>query len=113
MRFQIRDALKSKTKLDTSTPLSREADLHDQILAECKRRGWLAVHSRMDRATTNAAGVADFIIYASLGRVFTIEAKTKLGKLSPAQLAFAAHLKYNGHQCHVVRSFEEFLQAVK
>jgi hypothetical protein len=91
---------------------AKESDLHDKIMAECKRRGWLTVHSRMDRATTNASGVADFIIYADSGRVFTVEAKSTTGKLSTPQMAFMKHLEVLGHKCHAVRSYREFLQLI-
>lgn len=96
-----------------------ESDLHDQILAECRKRGWLAIHSRMDKRTTTAIGVCDFIIlrdavYHSksgdyLPKILLIECKTRLGKLSPAQQAFQAHAKKLGHNVQVVRSLQEFL----
>lgn len=89
---------------------AKESDLHDKILAECKRRGWVAVHSRMDKATTTASGVFDFIIFADKGRIFVVEAKSKIGKLSPAQSAFMCHLSNLGHGSAAVRSFREFVQ---
>lgn len=92
---------------------AKESDLHDKILAECKRRGWCVVHSRMDRATTTASGVADFIIYADFGRVFTVEAKSSIGKLSTSQMAFMKHLEVLGHKCHPIRSLREFMQLTK
>lgn len=86
-----------------------ESDLHDYIMQECRQRCWLAVHSRMDRATTTALGVPDFIIFADGGRVFLIEAKTRTGKMKPEQLAFQAHARKLGFTVHVIRSKEEFL----
>jgi hypothetical protein len=87
---------------------------------ECRRRGWLVIHSRMDRKTTTDCGVCDFIIFTDITvevndwfKVYItllIEAKSKQGKLSPSQLAFAAHAKKMGHTIQVVRSFEEFLK---
>lgn len=91
---------------------AKESDLHDKIMAECKRRGWCVVHSRMDRATTTASGVADFIIFADKARLFVVEAKNCTGKLSPAQNAFRAHLAMLGHACVAVRSFREFANYV-
>lgn len=90
-----------------------EGDLHDQIEAECRRRMWPVIHSRMDMRTTTAKGVPDFVIFASLCRVFCIECKTKTGKLSVEQAGFKLMLNRNGHNYHVVRSFNEFLEIVK
>lgn len=44
--------------------VSREAELHAAILAECKRRGWIALHGRMDAATGRTVGEPDFTIVA-------------------------------------------------
>lgn len=44
--------------------VERESDLHDDIIALCKTNGWYYVHSRRDKATTNAVGTPDFIIAA-------------------------------------------------
>jgi hypothetical protein len=66
----------------------------------------------MDRETTTACGVCDFIIFADSGVVITIECKSRAGKVSPPQLGFIAAMKKNGHQVHVIKSFSEFLQIV-
>lgn len=92
---------------------AKEADLHDKIMSECKRRGWCVVHSQMNKATTTASGIADFIIYADLGRVFTVEAKSSIGKLSTSQMAFMKHLEVLGHKCHAIRSMREFMEITK
>lgn len=89
-----------------------EADLHDKIDAECRRRGWVTVHSRMDRATTTAVGLCDFIIFADGGVVINIECKSRSGKLSLPQLSFIAAMKRCGHEVHTVRSFSEFMRIV-
>jgi hypothetical protein len=97
---------------------SDESELHAQILAECRRRGWMVIHSRMDKPTTNGVGSPDFVIYGTKGaregtqypEVFTIEAKSKNGKLSPAQHAMIAQAVRYGHAIHVVRSLEDFLK---
>ncbi len=89
-----------------------EAKLHDQIIEECKRRGWYYVHSRMDRATTTALGVPDFIIAAPDGRTFWIEAKSKTGKLKSEQLGALQWLTRFGHRAEVVRSLEELLKVI-
>jgi hypothetical protein len=42
-----------------------------------------------------------------------VECKTRLGKLSPEQLATQAWAAKLGHTVHVVRSMGEFLEVVK
>ena len=96
---------------ELAAPVERESNLHDQIEAECRRRGYLVVHSRMDRATTTGLGVADFLIFAT-GRVFLVECKAKSGKLSTPQLAFAMLAERNGFKVEVVRSYQAFLAIV-
>jgi hypothetical protein len=104
---------------------AREADLHLQILDECRKRGWIALHGSMASPTRRNEGEPDFVILGGTVRVCAsltgelyedmrsfvlfVEAKTRLGKLSPAQQAFHAHAKKLGHVVHVVRSFQEFL----
>ena len=105
----------------------KESELHEQIFAECRRRGWIALHGAMSERTHRTAGEPDFVILAKeqacvsikgetlgipplmLPVVYLIECKTRTGKLSPAQVALHHHAKSLGHSIHVVRSFEEFL----
>lgn len=89
-----------------------EAALHNQILDECARRGWIAVHSRMDRATTTAKGVCDFLIIRDSGKVLLVECKSKTGKLTIEQQGFIAWCYKLQHTVHVVRSFQEFLEII-
>lgn len=93
--------------------VEHEGGLHDEILAECRRRLWPCVHSRMDMATTTAKGCPDFIIFADGGRCFAIEAKTKRGKLTMEQQAWRMMLQRLNHRYSVVRSFNEFLDVVE
>lgn len=90
-----------------------EADLHEQIFAECRRRGWIALHGSMAERTSRTLGEPDFICIADAGRVFFVEVKTRTGKLSPAQLAMRCHAEKLNHAFHLVRSFEQFLEVVK
>lgn len=88
-----------------------ERDLHDRILAECRRRQWIVFHGSMGIATHRTPGEPDFIILAP-GRVLLIECKTRTGKLTPEQeglIRWAARL---GHHIHVIRSFDQFLQLI-
>ena len=107
-------------KVDANAPVEREADLHQMIVDECKRRGWIAFHGSMAHSTFRTPGEPDFIILPDVGRmshfksnVWLIECKTRKGKLSPAQLAIHAWAAKLGHTVHVVRSFAEFLEVVK
>jgi hypothetical protein len=90
-----------------------EGDLHDKILAECDRRLWYPIHSRMDRPTTNGKGVCDFIIAADKGQTFYIECKSATGKLSGDQQIFITWMKRLGHPVHVVTSFQQFLELTR
>lgn len=101
--------LKAPKTTPTGEGVEREADLHEQITRECRHRGWVIVHSRMDRRTTTAVGVTDFVIAADGGRTFWIEAKTRTGKLTREQQATIHWLQSLGHAASVVRSLEDFL----
>lgn len=57
-------------------------------------------------------GVCDMIIAASNGRVFFVETKRKGAKQTTEQLGFQMLLNCNGHVCHLVRSFSEFLRII-
>jgi hypothetical protein len=103
---------KTQVSKDDPFPSAPEWKLHEQIDAECRRRGWFAVHSRMDKPTTTSCGLVDWIVCADGGRVFFVECKTRSGKLSTAQLGVFAHLEKLGHKPVVVRSLEQFLEAI-
>ena len=97
---------------DPSKAEIRESKLHDAIIAECKRRLWPFVHSRMDQATTTTQGVPDFIIFAEDGVVLQVEAKSRTGKASQAQLEWKAACERNGHGVYVCRSMSDFLLVI-
>lgn len=94
----------------TSSTDSRqsEADLHAQILDECRQRMWIAFHGSMAHSTFRTPGEPDFIILTE-NKVWLIECKTAVGKLSTDQRAIAAWAAKLGHTVHVIRSFEDFL----
>ena len=94
------------------TPAGREHELHGAILDECKRRGWVVYHGSMAHRTRRTVGEPDFVVAASDGRTYHIEAKTRSGKLSMDQRAMMADLSRLGHTAAVVRSLEEFLLVV-
>ena len=88
----------------------READLHEEIFDECRRRGWIALHGSMAERTCRTLGEPDFVILADGGRVLFVECKSRTGKLSPAQAALKFHAEKLGHTVQVVRSLQEFLE---
>ena len=92
--------------------VSREASLHEEIFAECRRRGWIALHGSMAERTCRTLGEPDFVILADGGRVLFVECKSRMGKLSPAQFALKHHAEKLGHTVHVVRSLEDFFGVV-
>lgn len=96
-----------------SPGVERESDLHAAILRECKRRCWIAFHGSMAHSTFRTEGEPDFVILANSGRVFLIECKTRNGKLSPAQNGIK-HWAFNlGHEVHIIRSMEQFIELTK
>jgi len=93
---------------EPQTPTGHESDLHFDVIAELRRRGWLYFRGNMGERTGRTLGEPDFTIIGSKGRVFFVELKTRTGKLSPAQLAVMTHANSLGSQIHVVRSMKEF-----
>ena len=108
-RHNARVSKENKIPVVETPAAGSEAELHEAILADCRRRGWLVFYGRMDTRTSRTVGEPDFTCLCDYGRTLLIECKTAKGKLSPAQQACIAHAKKNGHTVHVVRSFREFL----
>lgn len=90
----------------------RESELHDQILDYCKGKGWLCIHSRMDRKSTQQKGVSDFIVVTPISPYF-VEAKRRNQKLRPEQAAFRAQILKLGWPHAVVYCLQDFIEAVK
>jgi len=91
----------------------KEEELCQEIIKACDARRWMCVRSRTDMPTTSMPGYPDFDIWAEGGRRFAIECKTKVGKLSPAQLGFHGWAERLGHKVYVVRSIAEFLEVIR
>jgi hypothetical protein len=112
--FELRHAATTTKSLagtpDTDTP---EAEIQDKIEAECRRRGWYVVRSRMDRPTTTALGVPDFIVAIDRGRTLWVEVKRPGGKLTTEQAGAQAWLSKLQHARAVVCSLAEFLQWIE
>jgi hypothetical protein len=89
-----------------------ESKLHDAIIDECKRRGWIYLHGSMAHRAMRTPGEPDFTILADGGQVVFCECKSKTGKLSSEQLGLKLWAKKNGHTIHTIRSFREFLEVV-
>ncbi len=90
-----------------------ECELHNQIIRECNRRGWISFHGSMVIRTARTLGEPDFTILADKGRVHFIECKTRTGKLTPEQLGIAIRAEQLGHKVNVVRHIEQFMEAIK
>lgn len=89
-------------------PPPLEKSIHGQILNECARRQWYAVHSRMDQPSTTGVGTPDFIVFTP-GRVIIIEVKRPGSKLRPSQQAAQVWLKKLGYPFYTVHNLQEFL----
>jgi hypothetical protein len=90
-----------------------ESKLHDQIIEHCKSKGWYYVHNRMDRPTTTAIGVPDFVLALPGGVTWWVEVKRKGNKPTREQAAVGVMLGHLNHKHATVYSFEEFLAVVK
>lgn len=106
-----------KHEAPTGEGVDDESKLHEQIIAELNRRRYYFVHSRMDRATTQARGVPDFIIAIpgtlnTRPRTLWVEAKRKGGKLTPEQAGALAWLDRDGHETSIVYSLTGLLKAI-
>lgn len=86
-----------------------EAELHDKIEAYCREHDLAYVHSRMDKASRVARGIADYVIFAPGGRTLIIELKSKTGKQTSEQRGFQMQIEKCGHAYHLLRSYPEFL----
>lgn len=89
-----------------------EADLHNDIIEECKRRQWIVFHGSMAHRAMRTPGEPDFVILAEYKKVYLIECKSKTGKLTTEQLGIAMWSERLGHKVHVVRSMAEFLTVI-
>ncbi len=98
---------------DAVAAVTREAELHARIMAECRARGWFWSHGSMAHRTLRTLGEPDFYVFGDRGRSWLVECKRPGGKLRLEQEAVRAHLRKLGHAYHVVTSLEEFLTLVR
>lgn len=111
--YERRQAAKKGALVVSGKGVEQESDLHDEIIKECARRGWIPFHSRMDRPQTGNVGTPDFIIATDDGRTLYVECKRRKGKLTIAQQATLHWLLANKQIAFVVTSLDEFLRLVK
>lgn len=89
-----------------------EAELHEQIEAELKKRRWYYVRSRMDRKTTTQKGVVDFIVAGNNGITYWLEIKRKNSKLTAEQTITKHVLLALGQRYETIFSFQQFLDFI-
>lgn len=111
--FQSRQVAAQRAQSIAATGCDDESELHAQIRAECARRGWKCWGGSMAHKTHRDEGEPDFHIWAECGRYFSVECKTRTGKLRPWQLQTVAWANKLQQPHHIVRSFEEFIQLTK
>ena len=111
-RLRIAEANKKFVPAAPAPSDDPESSLHDYILEHAHSQGWLAIHSRMDKPTTTALGVSDFILVTTQTIMF-IEAKRKGGKVTPKQQGFLTAIRSLGWPSAVVYSQEEYLAFVQ
>lgn len=116
--FLVMDARLKKAcgKLDGPAPRSggavKEAELHEAIRSECRRRGWICLIGSMAHRAHRTIGEWDATVVADHGRVFFCEMKTATGKLSTEQAALHAWAAKLGHKVHVIRDLQSFLNLI-
>jgi hypothetical protein len=70
------------------------------------------IYHRPDKKSGITLGAPDFVILYQ-GRTILIEAKTRVGKLSPDQLAWKMLAEKQGFEVHVCRSMEQFMEIIE
>jgi len=86
--------------------------LHKAIKDLCVSLGWQYFYNQPHKRSTATKGQPDFIIAASRGRTYYVEAKAGTGRLSEDQQCVKEQLEANGHILHVVRSMSEFKELI-
>ena len=112
---QLRDweCRRTTQSLPVGEAVGDEGRLHDEITAYCKARNLVFVHSRMDRPSTIAPGLPDFVIAMPGGCTAWVECKTRSGKLTKEQFTVHYLLATARHLVGVVRSYDEFLRFIE
>lgn len=88
-----------------------EAELQEAIIADARARGAWCLFSRMDLPTTNPVGTPDLFLFFKYPKLVIIEAKTRTGKMRPAQIGVKMMLESLGWTVHIVRNFHQYEEA--
>lgn len=89
-----------------------EKSIHQAFEKWMRERNIIFITCRMDRASTIAKGMPDYLVVHE-GRCVFIEVKTTIGKISVAQQDMFIRIKANQTPCAVTRSVEECCQVVR
>jgi hypothetical protein len=111
-QFNQMQARLSKKPQPSSELVEREIPLHNQIIEWCNSQFPRVkyIRARSDKKSTIGVGVCDFTLFLPKGVVLCVECKSKTGKLSVEQLAFALEMGRLEHKVHLVTNFDEFLE---
>ena len=97
------------------TACEQEWKLRDEILDWCDKQWprWRVIWARDDKKSTLPIGAPDLVVAASDGRTFYLELKARHGKQSPEQVVWEFELKRLKQLYFVIRSMDEFLEAIQ
>ena len=107
---KIREGVPVKTELSNAD--EKESELKAKCMEYCRLRGWLVFTGSMAHKAKRTAGEPDMIVLADAGRVYWIELKVMGRKQEIDQLSVECHMTKLGHLYQLVRSLEQFQQAV-
>ena len=93
--------------------VQRESDLHDDIERHCREKGYLYIHSRMDRESTIQVGHPDWTIFMPDHKACFIECKKRGAKATTGQLSKIAHARKLGFVAEIVDNFEDAKSAMR
>jgi hypothetical protein len=109
----LRQRLAKTEPVQDAKAVEDESELHRDVLAYCRQKGWICIHASMVHKTHATIGAPDCTIVADRGRIFLVELKAKTGKLSAEQNALKFWAEQLGTTIHVVRSMEQFLKVIE
>jgi hypothetical protein len=114
MNWLARQKAKMPTILSGDEPCDRESKLRERILEYCdaQRPRWMVEWARSDKRSTLPPGCQDLAIWGPHPLCLLIELKTKTGKLDKDQMIWKNRMNLLGWEVHVVRSWEDFVNAV-
>lgn len=90
----------------------QEKILHDQLVEDIRRRGWLVVHCRTDKPATIRVGWPDMTVM-NKGRAAMLELKAAGGVLSQKQRECIAEIESNGTPVLVTSDLAEAIRFLR